>query len=192
MKRVTRSVRPTKAVRRPTVPKAVAARAADVKLFLCDVDGVLTDASVFIGEKTEVKRFNIQDGLGLRLLQKSGIRVGWVSNRASVATTARAQELQVDFLFQGKGSKREAVEAILQKAGCDWDDICYLGDDVVDLAPLKRAGFSVAVANAIPEAKALAHYTTQTEGGHGAVREVVELILIAQKKWAALIKEYAE
>lgn len=192
MKRVTRSVRPSKAVRRPAVSKAVAARAADVKLFLCDVDGVLTDASVFIGQNSEIKRFNIQDGLGLRLLQKTGIRVGWISNRASVATTARAQELQVDFLFQGKGSKREAVEAILQKAGCDWDDICYLGDDVVDLAPLKRAGLSVAVANAIPEAKALAHYTTQAEGGHGAVREVVELILIAQKKWAALIKEYAE
>lgn len=192
MKRVTRFPRPTKAVRRPTVSRSVAARATKVKLFLCDVDGVLTDASVFIGEATEVKRFNIQDGLGLRLLQKSGIRVGWISNRVSVATTARAQELQVDFLFQGKGSKREAVEAVLQKAGCDWDEICYLGDDVVDLAPLKRAGLAVAVANAIPEAKALAHYTTATEGGHGAVREVVELILIAQKKWAALIKEYAE
>src|SRR5262245_52322585 len=154
-----------------TIPRSLATRLARVKLLLCDVDGVLTDATVMIGGGQEFKRFNIQDGLGLRLLQQAGIRVGWISNRPSTATQQRAEELKVDFLHQGKGSKVEAAESILAQAGLEWESVCYVGDDVVDLGALKRAGTAVAVANAIEEAKKLADYVTQAEGGRGAVRE---------------------
>ncbi len=164
---------------------------ARVKLFLCDVDGVLTNATVFIGNGTEFKEFNIQDGLGLRLLQREGVKVGWISNRPSQATTQRAEELKVDFLHQATGSKVAAAEAILAETGLDWAAVCYMGDDVVDLALLRRVGVAVAVANGIREVKALADYVTRAEGGHGAVREVVTLILQAQKKWARLVREYS-
>lgn len=145
-----------------------------------------------MGGESEIKRFNIQDGLGLRLLQHAGVKVGWVSNRPSYATTLRAAELKIDYLYQKDGSKVEAIEAILAKAGFTWSQVCYMGDDIVDLGPLSRAGCAVAVANAGIEARAAAHYVTNLEGGHGAVREVVELILKAQSKWDAIIARMAQ
>ena len=173
------------------ISKALAAKLARVKLFLCDVDGVLTNATVFIGDGREFKEFHIRDGLGLRLLQRAGIKVGWISNRPSTATQQRADELKVDFLYQAKGSKVDAVEAILKRAGLDWDDVCYMGDDVVDLGALKRAGVAIGVRSAIDEVKALADYVTRAEGGQGAVREVVGLVLKAQNKWQRLVLEYS-
>ena len=172
--------------------KALAAKLARVKLFLCDVDGVLTNATVFIGDGREFKEFHIQDGLGMRLLQREGIKVGWISNRPSTATQQRADELKIDFLHQDKGSKVEAAAAILVHARLTWDDVCYVGDDVVDLGAMRRAGVAVAVANAIDEAKTLADYVTQAEGGHGAVREVAGLILQAQGRWQRLVKQYSK
>lgn len=162
-----------------------------VKLFLCDVDGILTDAGVYMGNGEETKRFNIRDGFGLRLLQSQGVKVGWVSHRASVATTKRAEDLQIDFLHQAPGSKVEAIEGYLAQTQLTWDDVCFMGDDLVDLGALKRAGLAVTVHQAIPEAKALAHYVTRASGGHGAVREVAEMILKAQNKWASLVAEYS-
>lgn len=173
------------------IPKALAAKMARVKLFLCDVDGVLTNATVFIGDGREFKEFHVRDGLGLRLLQRGGIKVGWISNRPSTATQQRADELKVDFLYQAKGSKVDAVEAILKRAGLDWDDVCYMGDDVVDLGALRRAGLAIGVPSAIDEVKDLADYVTIAEGGQGAVREVVGLILKAQNKWQRLVLEYS-
>ena len=173
------------------IPKALSAKMARVKLFLCDVDGVLTNATVFIGDGREFKGFHIRDGLGLRLLQRAGIKVGWISNRPSTATQQRADELKVDFLYQASGSKVDAVEAILKRAGLDWDDVCYMGDDVVDLGALKRAGLAIGVPSAIDEVKDLADYVTRAEGGQGAVREVVGLILKAQSKWERLVSEYS-
>jgi len=173
------------------ISRPLAARLARVKILLCDVDGVLTNATVFIGDGREFKEFHIQDGLGLRLLQREGIKVGWISNRPSTATRQRAEELKIDFLHQDKGSKVEAAETILTQAGLSWVNVCYVGDDVVDLGALKRAGVAVAVVNAIDEAKALADYVTDAEGGHGAVREVVGLILKAQNRWQRLVREYS-
>ena len=161
-----------------------------VKLLLCDVDGVLTDASVWLGGERETKRFNILDGLGLLLLRRAGMRVGWVSARASLATTQRARDLKIDFLHQAEGSKVEAIEAILARAGLAWDEVCYIGDDIVDLGALQQAGVAVAVANAVAEVRAVADYVTRRRGGHGAVREVVELILKAQDKWQGLVAEH--
>ena len=162
-----------------------------IRLLLCDVDGVLTDASVFIGGPEEVKQFNIQDGLGLVNLRRQGLKVGWISSRPSLATTRRARELKIDFLRQEKGSKVSAVESLLAQTGFRWDEVCYVGDDIVDLGALKRAGVAVAVANGVAEARALADYVTRAGGGHGAVREVAELILKAQHKWARIVAEYA-
>lgn len=163
------------------------ARLAKIKMFLCDVDGILTDSSVFIGLDREIKRFHIRDGLGLVFLRDHGIPVGWVSNRPSLATTLRAKELKIDFLVQAKGNKVIAVEEILAKTGLKWDQVCYMGDDIVDLGVLRRAGFAATVADAVTEAKAVSHYVTRADGGRGGVREVVELILKAQNHWKKLV-----
>lgn len=169
---------------------ALAARLRRVKLFLCDVDGVLTDASVFISEHTETKRFNINDGLGLKMLQKHGIQVGWISNRPSTATTKRATELKVDFLIQkSAGNKVEAAQELLQQTGLTWDEVSYAGDDVVDLALMKKTGVAFGLANGIPETKAVAHYVTEAKGGDGAIREMVHLILQAQGLWEKILQE---
>lgn len=159
---------------------------------LTDVDGVLTDATVCIGAGIELKRFNIQDGLGIGALRKMGIRVGWISSRPSESTSIRAAELKIDFIHQAKASKLEAAEAIVQQAGIGWTEVCYAGDDLVDLVLLRRAGVAVAVANAVAEAKTAADYVTRAAGGHGAVREIAELILKAQKKWTEVVRTYAQ
>jgi len=168
------------------------ARLRRVKLLLTDVDGVMTDGSVFITPEAEIKQFGIQDGLGLMLLRKCGVKVGWISARPSVITTKRAKELGIDFLSQKQERKVEAAETILAQAGLDWDDVCFMGDDVVDLCLLKRAGVAVAVANGIDEVKAMAHYTTAARGGHGAVREVVVMILKAQGLWSKIVGEFSK
>lgn len=173
-------------------PKELNARLQQVQLFLCDVDGILTDGTVLMTGDEEVKQFHVFDGLGTRLLREhGGLKVGWISARPSPATTRRAAELKVDFLYQDRAPKVAAIEAILTQAGCTWDQVCYMGDDIVDLGALRRAGVAVCVPDALPEALALAHYVTQKPGGRGAVREVVELILKAQGKWARLIEEYS-
>lgn len=177
---------------RAKASRGLNAKLAKVRLFLCDVDGVLTDGSVFMGGPSELKQFNIQDGLGLVLLKREGIKVGWISSRPSPATSLRAQDLKIDFLWQRPGGKVTAVERILTETGLTWEAVCYTGDDIVDLGVLKRAGVAVAVANAVAEAKALADYVTRANGGHGAIREIIELILKAQKKWGRLVAAHAE
>jgi 3-deoxy-D-manno-octulosonate 8-phosphate phosphatase (KDO 8-P phosphatase) len=163
---------------------------ARVRLFLCDVDGVLTDGTVVMGGGSELKAFHVRDGLGLRFLQQQGIRVGWVSRRPSGATTQRAEDLKIDYLRQIDGSKVDAVEALLRETGEVWGRTCFMGDDVVDLGALRRAGLAVVPANGIPEAKKMADYVTRTAGGSGAVREVVDLILKAQGTWKELIADH--
>lgn len=173
---------------RPSLPT----RLRRVRLFLCDVDGILTDASIFMGPGIELKRFNIRDGLGLRFLQQSGIKVGWISRRPSPATTARAEDLKIDFLVQTKGSKVVAAEDILRQTGLNWEQVAYLGDDVVDLGMLTRAGLAVSVPEGNAEARRAAQYVTKLAGGHGAVREVVEMILKAQRRWASIVEAHHE
>ncbi len=163
-----------------------------VKLFLCDVDGVLTDGAVWMGRGAESKRFNIRDGLGLKFLQQQGVKVGWVSRRPSAATEQRANDLKIDFLVQGDADKVAAVETVLRQAGLNWQALCFVGDDVVDVGVLRRAGVGVAVADGVLEARSAADYVTRAHGGHGAVRETVELILKAQGKWKQVVAEYAD
>jgi len=172
---------------------SLAARLKRVKLFLCDVDGVLTDGSIFIGGEREFKRFNIRDGLGLVLARRAGVKVGWVSARPSAATKLRAEELKIDFLVQqgDNMSKTAAIEQLLAAQKLNWNDVCFVGDDIIDLGPLTRAGLAVAVGDAVPEAKAAAHWVTRAPGGRGAVRETVEMILQAQGKWQSFRELYA-
>jgi 3-deoxy-D-manno-octulosonate 8-phosphate phosphatase (KDO 8-P phosphatase) len=168
------------------------AQLQQVRLLLTDVDGVMTDGSVFITADGEFKQFGIQDGFGLVLLRRCGIKVGWISARPSIVTAKRAEELRIDFLSQDSGSKVAAADKILAAAGMNWGEVCYVGDDIVDLCLLRRAGVAVAVANAIDEAKALAHYVTAARGGHGAVREVATMILKAQDRWNGLVHQYTQ
>jgi 3-deoxy-D-manno-octulosonate 8-phosphate phosphatase (KDO 8-P phosphatase) len=177
----------------PKISKQLVARLKGIKLFLCDVDGVLTDGSIFIGGEREFKRFNIRDGLGLVLARRAGLKVGWVSARPSLATKLRAEELKIDFLVQqgDHTGKTAAIEELLAKENLNWSEVCFVGDDIIDLGPLSRAGLAVAVGDAVPEAKAAAHYVTRAAGGRGAVRETVELILKVQQKWRPFLKHYA-
>ena len=176
------------------IPSPLASRLKRIKLFLCDVDGVLTDGSIFIGGEKEFKRFNIRAGLGLVLARRGGLKIGWVSARPSEATKLRADELKVHFLIQqgDRLSKSGAIEELLAKEKLNWDDVCFVGDDVVDLGPITKAAVGVAVADARPEVKTAADYVTEADGGRGAVREVIEMILQAQKKWDSLIAVYRE
>jgi 3-deoxy-D-manno-octulosonate 8-phosphate phosphatase (KDO 8-P phosphatase) len=176
------------------ISKSLTSRLNRIKILLCDVDGVLTDGSVFIGGAREIKRFNIRDGLGLVFLRRAGFQVGWVSARPSVVTKLRAAELQIDFLVQqnDRNSKTGAVENLLRRLKLDWDAVCFVGDDVVDLGPLKRAGFAVAVGDARPEVKAAAHFVTRAPGGRGAVREVAEMLLKARGQWDAIVAHYSK
>ena len=165
-----------------------------IKLVLCDVDGVLTDGSIFIGGEREFKRFNIRDGLGLVLARRAGLKIGWVSARPSLATKLRAAELKIHFLVEqnDRQSKTGAIAKLLVQEKLAWNEVCFVGDDIVDLGPLQRAGFAVAVADGVAEAKAAAHYVTTTAGGRGAIREVVEMILRAQGIWDPFVAHYSE
>ena len=177
----------------PEISQQLTARLKRINLFLCDVDGVLTDGSIFIGGEREFKRFNIRDGLGIVVARRAGLRVGWVSARPSLATKLRADELKIDFLVQQGDhiSKTGAIENLLAKEKLNWDEVCFVGDDIIDLGPLTRAGLAVAVGDGVAEAKAAAHYVTSAAGGRGAVRETIELILQAQGKWEPFLKQYA-
>ena len=176
------------------ISAAIRQRAARIKLFLCDVDGVLTDGSIFIGGEKEFKRFNIRDGLGLVLARRAGLKIGWVSARPSFATKLRADELKIHFLVQqnDRMSKTGAIEELLAQEKLGWGEVCFVGDDIVDLGPLQRAGLSVAVADGVAEAKAAAQLVTKSPGGRGAVREVIELILRARGLWQPFVKHYSE
>jgi len=173
---------------------SLVSRLKAIRLFLCDVDGVLTDGSVFIGGEREFKRFDIRDGLGLVLLRRAGLKIGWVSARPSLATKMRAKELKIHFLVQqgDRLSKTGAIEKLLAQEKIGWEEVCFVGDDVVDLGPLTRAGLGVAVADARPQVKAAADFVTGATGGRGAVRETIEMILRAQGKWEPVIAVYRQ
>jgi 3-deoxy-D-manno-octulosonate 8-phosphate phosphatase (KDO 8-P phosphatase) len=162
-----------------------------IKLLVCDVDGILTDGTVSVGAEVETKRFSLRDGLGIKLLRWQGILVAWISHRTSAATKQRARELEIDFLHQGPENKVEICEQCLDEFELEWDDICYMGDDIVDLGPMRRARLAITVPDALEEVRMIAHYRTHARGGQGAVREVAEMILRAQGLWHSLIEEYS-
>jgi 3-deoxy-D-manno-octulosonate 8-phosphate phosphatase (KDO 8-P phosphatase) len=174
----------------------VARLAAKTQLLLMDVDGVMTDGKFLLvpmpdGTVVEAKAFDSQDGSGIGLARRCGIKLGLISGRGSPAVTRRAEELRFDFCYQGTGrNKLGAFQEIQAKTAIPPDNICFVGDDLQDIPVMRRVGFPVAVANACPEAKRVAAYITRKTGGNGALREVVELILRSQDKWDSAIKEF--
>jgi 3-deoxy-D-manno-octulosonate 8-phosphate phosphatase (KDO 8-P phosphatase) len=168
-------------------------RASRVKLLLMDCDGVLTDGRIWILENGEdQKSFNTRDGLGLSLLHLAGLRSGIISGRNSGAVERRAKALGIAFVRQGCENKVGAFEEVLSEAGVKPSEVAFIGDDLNDIPLMRRAEFAVAVADASTEVKSHAHYVTNMEGGYGAVREIVELILKAQNLWTDAIKHYIE
>jgi len=176
----------------------VLVRARKIKLFLMDVDGTLTDGGVcLIGPLTldaqdapiitEMKVFNAQDGQGLSLAHRMGIQTGFITGRRSPAVEQRAKELHVRFVCLGQATKTNAYEECMKVAGVTEAEIAYLGDDLPDIPLAKRSGLGVCVADGVPELKQVCHYTTRRGGGRGAAREVVELILKAQRRWEEAI-----
>jgi 3-deoxy-D-manno-octulosonate 8-phosphate phosphatase (KDO 8-P phosphatase) len=171
------------------------ALARRIRLLALDVDGVLTDNAIYLGpvagERVELKRFDIQDGLGLGLLRGSGIQVAWISGRTSEATALRATELRIPTLIQDAGARKlPALTALLEEMGIEWSAVAYVGDDLADLPVLSRVGLPIAVANAVAEVKAAARVVTSRRGGEGAVREVVEALLKARGEWDAALAGY--
>jgi len=166
-------------------------RAQAIRLLLLDVDGVLTDGRiVYDGRGQELKSFDIKDGQGIKLLQQAGLKVGILSGRKSSAVNLRARELGIDLLLQKALDKAKALEKIIRKGNIRAEQICFVGDDLVDLPVFSRVGFAVAVADSVKEVKENAHYITHCPGGRGAVREVCELILKVQGKWEAVTQKY--
>lgn len=175
------------------IPAEVARR---IRLVVLDVDGVLTDGGVYMGtlpggEALELKRFDIQDGLGVKMLMWSGIEVAIVSGRVSQATTLRAAELGVTECHQDpEAEKLPLVGGVLEERGLGWDEVAMMADDLADLPVLRKVGLPVAVANAVPEVVSAARWQTTRVGGSGAVRELAEALLAARGEWDRRVEAY--
>ena len=168
-------------------------RAARIMLLLMDCDGVLTDGRIWLFEDgEEQKGFHTRDGLGIDLLHRAGLRSGIISGRNSTAVENRARSLGMSFVRQGCEDKRQAFAETLVEAGVTNAQVAFIGDDLNDIPLMVQSGLGVAVADAAFETREHAHYITKASGGFGAVREVIELILKAQGRWDALVKEYIQ
>jgi 3-deoxy-D-manno-octulosonate 8-phosphate phosphatase (KDO 8-P phosphatase) len=166
------------------IPFAVRKKAARIRLLLLDVDGVLTDGGIIIDDRgAETKRFDVRDGLGITLLLRAGIEVGFITGRSSPVVIRRARELKVRIVYQGVQDKAAVYAKIRNKLHLEDEEIAYIGDDIVDLAILKKAGLGIAVKDGWPGLKRQVHHVTQAQGGRGAVREVAEMLLRAQGRW---------
>lgn len=171
--------------------ESVQARAAHIKLLLMDCDGVLTDGRIWVLEGgDDQKAFSTLDGLGLELLHRAGITSGIISGRPSSAVERRARGLGITYLHLGRSDKVNAFDETLTMAGISADQVAFIGDDLNDIPVMRRSRLGVAVANACVETKENAHYITAANGGSGAVREVIELILKSQGRWSELIEKF--
>ncbi len=177
----------------PAIPADVA-RA--VKLVVLDVDGVMTDGGVYYGatkagETVELKRFEITDGLGVLLMQEAGIEVAIVTGRRSKVVELRARELAIEEVHQDPAAEKlPIVGGILLRRKIDWSEVAFVSDDLADIPVLRRVGLPVAVANAVPEVKALARWQTRRPGGAGAVRDFAEALLKARGDWMTVVSVY--
>jgi 3-deoxy-D-manno-octulosonate 8-phosphate phosphatase (KDO 8-P phosphatase) len=167
-------------------------RAKRVRLILLDVDGVLTDGTVVVhGDGTESKAFHIRDGAAIVWAMQAGVQVGVLSARASAATAQRAAQLGMKIVAQGVASKPTEFERILAEQGLSDDDVAYMGDDLLDLPVLARAGLSGAPADAAEEVRSASHWVSRCRGGRGAVREFIELVLRAQGRWDGIVRDFS-
>lgn len=170
--------------------------ARKVRLVVLDVDGVLTDGGIYLGatasgERVELKRYEITDGLGIRLLQEAGIQVAIVTGRESLSVSFRAEELRIDECHQDAGAnKLPIVTGLVERLGMAWDEVAFVSDDLADIPVLRRVGLPVAVANAVSEVRALASWVSTRSGGRGAVREFAEVLLGARGDWSSAVDRY--
>ena len=172
-------------------PSNVLKSAQKIKLLLLDVDGVLTDGKLYYGNSgEELKAFDIQDGLGIKLLQSAGIKVGIITGRSSDLVKRRAKELSIDPVIQGREDKLTALNELLKDMNFNLEEIAFVGDDLPDLAVVRRVGLGITPANGNHILASQALWQTKKSGGNGAVREVAELILIAQGKLESLLASY--
>jgi 3-deoxy-D-manno-octulosonate 8-phosphate phosphatase (KDO 8-P phosphatase) len=165
-------------------------KARRIRMVLMDVDGVLTDGTFERRGEEEVKRFHSRDGIGLVLARRAGIKLGLISGRFSSAVQQRAQELKMDFVRLGSDDKIEALDEALAQEGLTLDQIAYVGDDLPDLPVLRRVGLSVAVSDSHGEVRSRVDYVTRARGGFGAVRELIDQILVAKGLHDELVEEY--
>ena len=163
----------------------------NIKLVIIDVDGVLTDGTIYIDSNgRETKAFHVLDGTGIAYLHRAGIKTAIISGRTCEAVIYRAKELNIEDVYQGAKNKIDVYIKILEKYALNDEEVCYIGDDLIDLPIIYRVGFPVAVANASPIVKSLSAYVTKVRGGCGAVREVAEKILKFQDKWHLIMERY--
>ena len=173
------------------MPQKAKPNLSEIKMLIMDVDGVLTDGTILINaDGSESKRFNIQDGHGIKMWHRSGLKTALLSGRTSQATIARAQQLSIEHVLQGCKQKLPAFESLLGEVGLTAAEAAYIGDDLLDLPLVRRAGFGVAVADAVDELKQEADLVTAAPGGSGAVRELIEHILKNTGKWQSLVERY--
>jgi 3-deoxy-D-manno-octulosonate 8-phosphate phosphatase (KDO 8-P phosphatase) len=162
-----------------------------IRLLVLDVDGVMTDGKIIMNDMgREIKNFDVKDGHGIKILMRCGIDVILLTGRRSAVVEHRAKDIGIEEVYQGIFNKLEKFEEILQNKSFNYENIAFVGDDIVDIPLLKRVGFSVAVADATEDVKKCVDYITKKAGGDGAVREVCELILQAQGKWIDVAKRY--
>lgn len=171
------------------------ARARRIKLLLLDVDGVMTDGRIYYvpgadGGMFETKTFQSRDGLGIRMARENGVKVGIITGRGAAAVRYRAKELGLEFFEENSLEKIPPYERILKAAQLADSEVCYIGDDIVDLPILKRVGLAVSVGNGHSLLRRHVHYVSRYPGGAGAIREIVELILDAQGKWKPILDHY--
>jgi 3-deoxy-D-manno-octulosonate 8-phosphate phosphatase (KDO 8-P phosphatase) len=174
------------------ISPALKKRARQIKVVLMDVDGTMTDGSVTFlsesdGSALEIKTFDAHDGQGLTLANTAGLRTGCITGRESPALLRRAREMKMEFIYMKQPLKMPAYEEILQNSGVSDAEVAFIGDDLPDIPLLRRAGLAVAVGDAVPEVKKVAHYTTKAHAGRGAIREAVELILRSKGIWEEMI-----
>jgi len=171
------------------IPQEVINRAQRIKLLLMDCDGVLTDGRLWLTADDEQKTFHARDGQGISVWHRAGYQSGVISGRTSTALDRRARDMKMAYIHQYAKNKMAALHECLAAAGVSTDQCCFIGDDLGDIAVLRRVGLAVAVADAAADTKAASHYVTTCNGGNGAVREVVELILKAQGRWDELVAQ---
>ena len=169
----------------------VTTRAARIRLIAFDIDGVMTDGGLhYTDDGHELKTFNVQDGLGLKLLQRASIELAIVTGRNSGVVAARAADLGIEHVFQGVADKHAVVADLLARLGLSWADCAFMGDDLIDLRVMAHCGLALAPANARPLVRERANFVTACAGGHGAVREAAELLLAAQGKLEGIFASY--
>lgn len=174
------------------ISPALKKRASGIQVLLMDVDGTMTDGSVTLlsqndGTALEIKTFDAHDGQGLTLAHTAGLRTGCITGRESAALLRRANEMKMEFIYMKQPLKMPAYEEILVRAGVSDREVAFVGDDLPDIPLLRRAGLAIAVGDAVPEVKDVAHYTTKALAGRGAIREAVELILRSKGIWEEMI-----